>query len=387
MTLPVSVFVLQMVTSIALEQEASAHYVVFLTAYFVAFLIGIFAPQFAPKTHAVNPNIDPWINAFLVTKGVVVLYFGMIFVHYVIGNGYESIRQYMTSDEVRSSPFYFAPLMYIDAYILYPLNYIILLLLYLQRRTRAFYFLLVCILLHNVIFYASRIILYNILILFFFAVLHQRLQLGKVVRLSAIAASTTLSISLLVIFNRDSHFTFEGARSIGDSLIVGVLFYHIVPPLIFSAILEGSSYFNSGAGYGLATFGFLVDPFLSVLMPGEAKSLMSSKILSAEAQNFVISDQGLTFNAFTTFLYPAVYDFGWIGPALYGLFFGFFIGHAFNRRDGVGFVRFVIFSYFVFFNSFTFFITGDWLWAIILTYFCFKPVNTPNEATLKTTNP
>jgi hypothetical protein len=166
---------------------------------------------------------------------------------------------------------------------------------------------------------------------------------------------------------------FDGSQSIIDSLVRNALNYHLIPPLILSSIIETSAIFEFGSGYGRATFGFLLDPLISLLPVTDPKGLMVSKILSAEAQSFIFSYDEQDYNAYTTFLYAAAYDFGLTGPILYGAFFGACMGYGYGRRDGVGFIIYCIFAYFVFFNAFTFFITGDWFWALIFTAVCFKP--------------
>jgi oligosaccharide repeat unit polymerase len=372
MVLPVSIFVLQMGISILLSQSVAGYYELFLGSYLISFVIGYLMPRSVAVNSKWNPDRDAAINAFLVVKGFVVVYFGLIFAAYFSANGYQNVREYMTSDQLQGSPLYFAPLMYVDAYILYPLNYIVLISLYLRRRWRAFWFLIACIFLHTAVFYASRIIFYNALMLLIFGALHARVSLRKILAYVTILGAVGLAASLIIAFNRDAHLNYSDQGSLDEALITGVLFYHLVPPLILNAIHESSTYFNSHTGFGLATFGFLTDPILSLLPVADPRSLMASKMLSAEAQNFLLVGNGLTYNAFTTFLYAAIFDFGWLGPVIYGSFFGAGIGYAFRRRDNVGFMIFVIFSYFVYFNAFTSFITGDWFWVMVFSLVCFR---------------
>lgn len=99
---------------------------------------------------------------------------------------------------------------------------------------------------------------------------------------------------------------------------------------------------------------------------------MVSKLLSAEAQNFILNLEGQDYNAFATFLYPALFDFGVVGPCIYGIFFGYFISYSYNRQDIVGGVYYVVMAFFVYFNAFTFFITGEWFFVLFLAPAAFR---------------
>lgn len=382
MFIPVSIFVLQAWVAVGLDlPQVQVFYIGFLCAYFPAFLLALLAATCRKLLPYVwDIRFDHYVKAFLITKVGIVFYFGLVFLYYFSGNGFTDVRQYMTSEAIQESTFYFAPFMYLDAYILYPLNYLVLLFLFMQKKWLYFNLLLLAIFLHTVVFYAGRMFIYNALMLTFFGALHLRLSLRKIFATVVGFVTVGLMLALIIAFNRDTSMSFDGTESIGDSLVIGVLNYHLIPPKILSSIIETSTLFSSGSGYGLVSFGFLLDPFISLLPVADPKSLMASKMLSAEAQNFTFSYDDLTYNAFTTFFYPAVYDFGLAGPILYGAFFGAGVGYGYGRRDGVGFVIFCIFAYFVFFNAFTFFITGDWFWALIFAGLCFKPVQTGVDA-------
>jgi hypothetical protein len=242
------------------------------------------------------------------------------------------------------------------------------------RKSWKFFFILLCtIVLHYIVFYASRTIFYNLVMLALFGSLYERQPILKAIAVFAGFSIIALSASAILLYQRDNHFEYDGFESLTDSFVLGGLNYHVVPPLILDAISKDSLYFNANAGYGVATFGFLADPVISLLPTGDAKSLMASKVLSAEAQSFTLNFDGSEYNAFATFLYLAVFDFGRVaGPAVYGLFFGFVIGSTLRRRDAAGFLTFVIFAYFVYFNSFTFFITGDWFWVLVFVGLFFR---------------
>jgi oligosaccharide repeat unit polymerase len=380
MFIPVSVFVLQAWVAVGLDlPQVQMLYIGFLSAYFPAFLLALLAARRQRQSYVWDSRFNIYIKAFLVTKAVIVFYFGLVFLYYFAGNGFAYVRHYMTSVNIQASPFYFAPFMYLDAYIIYPLNYLVLLSLFIQKKWRYFNLLLLAIFMHTVVFYASRMLIYNALMLTFFGALHLRRPLRKIFSTVLGFAIVGLTLSLVIAFTRDTSMSFDGTESISYSLVNGALNYHLIPPLILNSIIEKSTLFSSGYGYGLASFGFLLDPFISLLPVEDPKSLMASKMLSAEAQSFIFSYDDHIYNAFTTFLYPAVYDFGLAGPILYGAFFGAGVGYGFGRRDGVGFVIFCIFAYFVFFNAFTFFITGDWLWALVLAGLCFKPARSWNR--------
>ncbi len=366
-TLPVSLFIAQAWFSfdIALS-EVLNFYLVFLAFYFLGCIASFAMPRRQYELNRLTPAFDWFAKTFVVLKVIITTYFFFVFLHYFQGNGYLNVRQYMTGDDVQSSPFYFVPFMYIDAYIVYPLNYIVLMALYLSKNKRLFIILLICIALQTIVFYASRTVFYNALLIMLFSAIYKRTPILKVLGITLTYSIVALVVSTVLLFNRDRHVQFEGIEPLINTLVFAVGGYHTVPPILLDAIVRDSAYFNSGAGYGLATFGFLIDPLISLMPVGDAKSLMASKVLSAEAQRFTLNIGDDVYNAFTTFLYPAVFDFGSIaGPAIYGTFFGFAITSAFKRRDAAGFLAYVILSYFVFFNSFTFFITGDWFWVLV----------------------
>lgn len=366
-TLPVSLFMVQAWFSFVMElNEVQHYYFIFLLFYFIASGASFAIPVCRRDLNRLTPAFDWFAKSFIILKIILTGYFFLIFLNYILGNGYYNIRQYMTSDEVQGSPFYFAPFMYIDAYIAYPLNYIVLIALYLRKNKKMFCVLSSCIVLHLVVFYASRTIFYNALILVLLGVVYSKQPIVKLLGTVLASSIVVLAMSSFLLFNRDEYIQYGGLESLVDTLILAVGNYHIIPPLFLEEISGRSEYFNSNIGYGLATFGFLVDPLISLFASGDAKSLMASKILSAEAQSFKISIDSMGYNAFTTFLYPAVFDFGRVaGPAIYGSFFGFAITSAFRRRDAAGFLAFIILGYFVYFNSFTFFITGDWFWVFV----------------------
>lgn len=371
--IPIAVFLLQAWVAVEAGTKITAiMYGSFLSAYLsTAFIaISILKLRYTPATW--DHRFDGALKYFLAAKLIIILYFFLIFIDYVLQNGYTNIRQFMTGDDIKTSPFYASPFMYIDAYILYPLNYIVLIALYIGRRWRSFILLTILIFIQFVVFYASRTIIYNFIMLALFGALHHRQSLPKALTLLGGLAAAGLALSIFIIFNRDEHLSFDGTASVVDSMIFGILNYHLVPPLLIGSLIETSEVFRFGAGYGLATFGFLLDPIISLLPVDDPKALMASKYLSAEAQTFLLNVDDVNYNAFATFLYPAAYDFGVAGPIIYGAFFGLAVGYAYKRRDSVGFVLFSIFAYFVYFNSFTFFITGDWFWVILFVAMCYR---------------
>jgi hypothetical protein len=180
-----------------------------------------------------------------------------------------------------------------------------------------------------------------------------------------------LLLSSVLLFQRDNRFEYDAFDSLVDAFLFSVANYHVVSPLILDVISKDSVYFNTNTGYGIATFGFLLDPLIA-LVP-DARNLMASKVLSAEVQAFTLNMDGSEYNAFSTFLYPAVFDFGRIaGPTIYGAFFGYLIGSSLRRRGSAGFLVYVVVAYYVYFNSFTFFITGDWFWALLFVAVFFR---------------
>ena len=283
----------------------------------------------------------------------------------------------MTGEEIQKSKFYSSLLMYVDAYIMTPLNFIFLCIFLFAKEKKMAIMLTMMLMYQYLVIYAGRMAIYNFMMLAIFFMIYKRVSLGRIFFKIIPYVSIGLGVAFLLIFTRDNTYIFQGGESLNSAATFSILNYHIVPPLIFNDMIQTSTYFNSHTGFGLATFGFIVDPIIAFFTMGDSKALLVSKLLSAETQNFIFNLDGQDYNAFATFLYIALFDFGAIGPCMYGIFFGFLIGHHYRRNDLVGGVCYVVISFFVYFNAFTFFITGDWFYVLVLAPIAFRKYKKP----------
>jgi len=173
--LPVALFAAQAWFAVALDlTEVLGVYQVFLVSYLVGAGVGVARPPREQARDELAPSFDAFARNFIWAKVVLTIYFALIFLGYVRQGGFASVRHFMTSEEIQTSPFYFPPFMYVDAYLMYPLNYIVLVALFLRRNWKYFLVLLCSILLHNAVFYAGRTVFYNLLMLALFGALYRR---------------------------------------------------------------------------------------------------------------------------------------------------------------------------------------------------------------------
>ena len=93
-------------------------------------------------------------------------------------------------------------------------------------------------------------------------------------------------------------------------------------------------------------------------------------------KNLFGGDQTNTYKQIQLFI--SIIIIGYFGVKIvYGIFFGFLIGHHYRRNDLVGGVCYVVISFFVYFNAFTFFITGDWFYVLVLAPIAFRKYKKP----------
>ena len=308
-----------------------------------------------------------FFRVFVILELICFFYFGLVFSGYVSENGYFGIRNFMMSELIKSSPYYSAPLMYVSSYVLWALEAIVIVLAFYTRRTAVAVTVLACVTIQHVVFIASRIVLYEYLIIGLFVMLHRRIRFSQMIRWAAIGGAIILFLSVILSLLRDETLQSNEEGAITQVLTEGIINYHLVSPMILQSITRSSAYYLANVGYGRATFGFLLDPILALLPLDDAKSMMASHVLSGEAQNFIVNFGNHDYNAFTTMLFPALFDFGFAGPILYGAFLGYGCGRSFVSRTVSGALVYIIFARFVYLGSFTFSITGEWFWVLLAT--------------------
>lgn len=349
--------------------KISFYYYGFIIAYFFSFLLFYFLGK---KQSDRQPTITLLRlgRVFVIMKIITTLYYFLVFLHYFILNGYTNIRGYMVSDAIQSSPFYISILMYVDSYIAVPLNFYFLLFFYKIGNNKYFNIVLWSLIFHYAVFFASRGIFYNFIILgILYYFVFQKIVLKQLIVFPFLLAGI-ISISTLMHVNRDDSAQLHTAdSSVMQSLTTGILFYHIVPPLILDSITENSPFFKEHTGYGFATFGFITDNFALILPVDNPKQYMPAKILSAEAQNYLLDFADQQFNALATLFYAAVFDFGFLGPIIYGVFFGALLGWSLKSGNNVGQLIFVLIASYVYFGAFMFNITGEWFFVLLLSQF------------------
>jgi oligosaccharide repeat unit polymerase len=380
MLFPVLLFVIQAIVAANSHlNNVLNYYLTFLISYCLFFSL---AYKFTKKAEKNQPiEAAYWLfNFFLLLKLIVIVYFSLIFAEYISQNGYLGIRGYMTSEAIKNNSFYYAPLMYLDSYILSPLNYIAIIFFIQTKKFVKLILLALEIIIHFSLFYASRMIIYNFFILFIIYSLYAgQWKKGYTVALFVLG----ISLATVLQMNRDKDPSFfESKSQLASSLASfnSVIAYHEVPPFILSKIKERSELFNSPIRHSLATFGFISDPFVALFVKDNSRQYMDSKLMSQETQKFTIEHKGNIYNGFTTFLWPAIYDFGFWGPIIYGIFFGTVLGWSLKCRDLSRQLIFIITSFFIYFNSFTFFITGDWFIVLLIGYFFYRKNNVNSKS-------
>jgi len=365
--LPISMYLLQLGVAVGLDQtDIALPYVLFIISFSVFGAIGL---NSAPIRIDIDPQhryLDLFFRAFVAVEIICFVYFGLVFGGYVTENGYFGIRNFMMSELIKSSPYYSASLMYVSAYILWALEAIVIVFAFLTRRTAVAVTVLACVTVQHAVFIASRIIFYEFLIIGLFAMLHRRVAWSRLVKTALGVGAAILVLSVGLSLLRDESLQSSDAGVLSQVLTQGILNYHLVSPLILKSITQTSTYFLTHVGYGRATFGFLLDPLLGLLPMDDAKSLMASHVLSGEAQNFIVTFGDHDYNAFTTLLFPAMFDFGILGPVVYGAFLGYGCGRSFISRSIAGALIYIIFARFVYLGAFTFSITGEWFWVLLL---------------------
>ncbi|QWE02832.1 hypothetical protein [Polynucleobacter sp. JS-JIR-II-b4] len=166
MLFPVLLFVIQAIVAANSHlNNVLNYYLTFLISYCLFFSL---AYKFTKKAEKNQPiEAAYWLfNFFLLLKLIVIVYFSLIFAEYISQNGYLGIRGYMTSEAIKNNSFYYAPLMYLDSYILSPLNYIAIIFFIQTKKFVKLILLALEIIIHFSLFYASRMIIYNFFILF-----------------------------------------------------------------------------------------------------------------------------------------------------------------------------------------------------------------------------
>ncbi len=368
-TLPVCLFIFQL--WICVEFDLARLIPVYASFLFFYFLGAVFGSHVRIK-HLYDNRLAPsFLTAskyFILLKIILVTYFSVIFIEYYFSSGYANIRGYLHSEEIKNSTFYITFLMYIEAYIVVPLNFIFLAIFLFAKKTKFLITLISLFIIQYFIIYASRYILYSLVIVAIFYMIYQRESLFKIFARVSPIIIVIVCLGFIISFFRD--YTYASDATIYDVFVINILNYHLVPPFILDDLIQNSALFNLRKGFGLATFGFILDPLIS-LFTFHSKEYMISKLLSAESQNLLFLYDGVPYNAFATFFYAALFDFGIAGPCLYGIYFGFIISYAYKRNDLVGGVFYVVNSFFVYYNSFMFNITGEWFFVLLIAPLAF----------------
>ena len=343
------------------------YYLSFILFFILSFFLALFLTK--PKyRNNLSKRFHLASRGYLTFKVIVVLYYGLIFISYVTANGYENIRGFFASEQLQSSPFYFAPLTYLDAYVAVALDYIFLAFFVGLSNKRNALTLIALLIVQYAIFFAARGIFAGLISFFILHTIYQKsISLKKFVKGSFMVVLIFPLIMFMQI-NRDSN-SKNNDDAISDRATSGILYYYVVPPLILDSISKNSEYYKTHVGYGFATFGFLTDPLVALLPIDNKKDFMPSKKLSAEAQNYILDFEGKEYNALASFLYGAIFDFGILGPVIYGMFFGMLLGHSYARRDLFGLVIYISTAMFVNTGGLIFHITGEWFWSILLSSF------------------
>lgn len=346
-------------------------YGLFLGAYFVGAALALSAKAGFPgsareRTTTENNTSQVWIKTFVVLKLGYLVYLMLLVSDYVLENGYAGIRGYLFDEELKNARFYSLLLAYVDSYIFAPLNMIFLVLAFLMAR-RWFWVLLAALLVQYFVVYAGRMVFYHVLILGLMLAIHQRQISWKHTSLVAVATGFLFFALALFLFIRDDTFGELSAESMTNALRGSVINYHLVTPHILDALTNSAEGFPLGNGWGLATFGFIWDPIVFASFDGLARDYMPSKTLSAAAQQIIVEYDGQAYNAFASFLYPALYDFSLMGPIIYGVFFGYLVAWSYQRKDMAGTFAYTMIGAFVYLNAFTFNIAGEWFFALVAT--------------------
>lgn len=369
---PVLVFLVQLVY--ALKESlvnVSFVYGIFLFFY-VSASIGFFifskgvAKRYCPSACGIS-----FLRCYILAKLFVLIYFLLIGAGYINSSGYEGIRGFMTSESIKTSAFYNRWIMYLDAYIFSPLSYIMLVYAWASNR-KTFFILLAVIVVQQVFIYASRMPLYNLVFLYLAYNFYKTQRPLRVFYRVGPIAILLLFLSILMHSSRDASFHGVATDDIVSVSLFGVYLYHVISPVFLDYMIDQSVYFWQISGLGVATFGFLVDPVLFLLPIDDPKAYMWDKLLNGEVQNSILKYNGHVFNSFTTLLYPSLFDFGYFGPAIYGLFFGSVIGVSLKKINERNLLVYVVTAYFIYFGAFTFSIIGEWFWVLILSKFLYR---------------
>lgn len=265
-TLPVWLFIAQFWLSFNLDLDRLIPvYASFLFFYYLGAVFGLRGGGVKRcYDFRLTPRFLIASKLFISIKILLLIYFFLIFLEYYFSNGYEFIRGYMTGEEIKNSRFYLAIFMYLDAYIMVPLNFIFLSIFLFGRENKMAAILAGILFFQYVVIYAGRMAFYNFAVFAIFYLVYKRISLIKIfVRVFPFAIIAAV-ISFTLVFSRDNTYVFDGGDSIQGAATFSVLNYHLVPPLIFDDIIKKSEYFNSRNGFGLATFGFIFDPLISI---------------------------------------------------------------------------------------------------------------------------
>lgn len=367
-TIPIILFIIQYVTILNSNLYTVKNIYLF---FLISYSFGVFFAYYKKPYESFKDKPHQLLNLFIpiivISNFILLIYFLIIFWNYYSANGYEGIRGFLTSEEIKSSPYYVRTLMYINSYILYPLNFILLTYLILFRKNWWLFLLSSILIIEYVFVFSSRMILYQFLMIFLFRSVYERLSFVFILKKYLKYFFLLFIVGTLIVFNRDENYTYFSLDEISRSIKLSIINYHIIQPYIIDNLLNSSEYFKYYRGHQIASFGFIYEPILFLI---NGPNGLASRILSAESQNTIIHFDTADYNAFATFLYPAFFDFSFYGPIVYGIFFGYVIGKSFVTKSIFGGMTYIFLSWFVYFNSFTFSITGEWL-ILFIFLFCF----------------
>lgn len=350
-------------------QSAKFAYLIFVISYFYGVLVAMLVIK-KPKAAVVISgetvlNLPAWPFSILIV-GKIIAVVGLLLIaeEYVAGYGYGGLRAYLVSEDIKNATYYSSVLMRINAYFLYPLMLALVPVAWVAQK-KYFWILILLGLIEYAVIYSGRMFFYHVAVVMVLKILFNRGQTPQAVKQFLPFAFVLLLAAMALVAIRDDPHGGEIIERSINSVKGSIINYHLISPFILDSLVNESTYFTRHTGLGWATFGFIIDPMVLLAAP-EARDLMPSKVLSREAQEVVVHFHDQAYNAFASFLYLAMFDFGMVGPLLYGVASGFLVTTAYKRANCWGGIVYMIFGAFVFFNAFTFSITGEWLLALVV---------------------